>query len=331
MKAPHTRTIGAHLSQAYATTPVLKASRVRRRIVTGSRESLSAITRVESMSGRILVMSNDAADREAWDDLALDTRTRMAEYVEPFTTPISGSENGVKGWLVGTGNYLRVEDEVYLSTNEHVAAATQKMHMAHLPVRGSNYIRVTEPFTYWRQPIDFAMSRLNVPVMPSESSVLPLALFDDRYSPVSGELLFWVGYPGSYATRTQQVNEANRRYSWFGELESVAVPVASQELTTWPASFPAAYREDVHVAVGYPLRALQKQHEPLVEVPNPAGMSGSFLWDTKRMACLSTGKPWTPAEAKICGIVWATWLKPPAVIATRVEHLRECIASIKEG
>src|SRR4051794_26239422 len=180
---------------------------------------------VAAVGDRIAAMCNDAPDDDAWERLALETRTRMAEYVEPFTTPVSGSENLVKGWLEGTGNYLRVEDEVYLATNEHVAASTQKMHLAHLPVRGNNYIRVTEPFTYWRWPVDFALSRLNVPVMPSESNVLSLAQFDERYSPVSGELLFWLGYPGSYATRTQEVTEINRRYSWFGELESLAVPV----------------------------------------------------------------------------------------------------------
>ena len=148
---------------------------------------------------------------------------------------------------------------------------------------------------------------------------------DTEYQPSENELLFWLGYPGSTATRHESVTEANTRYSWFGSLETLAVPVVSQQLIDWPDGLPDDYRPDSHILVHYPANGQRGRGAPDTEAPNPHGMSSSFLWDTKRVACWRSGKEWSPEYARVCGIVWGTFANPDVIVATPVQQLRSLI------
>lgn len=64
---------------------------------------------------------------------------------------------------------------------------------------------------------------------------------------------------------------------------------------------------------------------PAEELPNPQGMSGSLLWDTKFVASMSTGRKWNPELAMVCGLIWGAYRSPEAIVATKIEHLRSAL------
>jgi hypothetical protein len=66
----------------------------------------------------------------------------------------------------------------------------------------------------------------------------------------------------------------------------------------------------------------------MVDLPNPKGMSGSLLWDTKFVSCLQRGISWNAEFARVCGVIWATWPNPEVVIATKIQFLHQFIAEV---
>lgn len=250
----------------------------------------------------------------------------MAAHVFPYTTPISRAVEFDRGYAWGTGNYVSDGQTTWLVTNEHVAApANDEEVLAHLPVTDDDYVRIVSRFITRPWPEDLAISKLDGPGMPRADRVLSVSRMDSSYAPDTHELLFWLGYPGSTAGRAEEVSQANIRYSWFGSLETLAVPIVSQEITPWPSGLPNGWRPDQHVVVHYGPVGLRDNDEPPAEPPNPKGMSGSLLWDTKRVACLRAGKEWAPEEARVCGVILAAHLDPAAVLATRVQALRDLL------
>jgi hypothetical protein len=86
--------------------------------------------------------------------------------------------------------------------------------------------------------------------------------------------------------------------------------------------YPRDFDSDKHVLVHFPSKAIQTPEEPLRALPNPKGMSGSLLWDTKFVASLSSGNAWSPNKAEVCGLLWGAHEKPEVTVATKIEHVR---------
>jgi hypothetical protein len=124
------------------------------------------------------------------------------------------------------------------------------------------------------------------------------------------------------------MTEQNTRYSWFSELGMIGLSMLSQQIPEWPSSVPDEYIEDYHVVVHYPAQAQTSPGGPQVDLPNPRGMSGSLLWDTKAVQCLSRGEAWDSSFARVCGVIWATWDNPELVVATKVEFLHRFVADV---
>jgi hypothetical protein len=254
-----------------------------------------------------------------WDRICFETRNRMAGYVWPFTTPISRSEDLENGLAWGTGNYVDIDGEVHVLTNEHIARKAREQHLAHLPVPGGDYIRFENDFDCWPWPADVALTRLGPHGRPSAAKVLRREHFADRFDTEEHELLFWLGYPGTTAKRNDPITLGAVRVSYFGELVSPAVPVLAQEHAEWPSTVHPDYVRGKHRLIHYPRLARTTLNAEPSEVPNPAGMSGSLLWDTKRLYCDRRRLEWSPDLAKVCAIIWATGLDPDIVVATPVE------------
>jgi hypothetical protein len=263
-----------------------------------------------------------------WDAIGDATRDSMAEYVFGYTTPISRSEDLLHGWGWGTGNYLELNGAPYLLTNEHVAVKAIDEYIAHLPGPTDDYVLCNSSFEAWPHPYDIALSQLHVPPSSAKHKLVTVAQLDPIYNPVAGELLFWLGYPGSTAVRTEPITPLNARYSWFNHLATPGIPVLSQQLQAWPTGLPSDFRPSEHAIVHYPTHARTVTGALETEVPNASGMSGSLLWDTKRVACLQNGEEWSPEKARVCGILWATYLNPDIVVATKVEFLHSALSEV---
>jgi hypothetical protein len=222
---------------------------------------------------------------------------------------------------LATGNYLKLRGSAYLVTNCHVVKEAVGWHLAHLPGPSDEYVACTNAIITDDWPIDVAMMRLTVPPQGENRDVLSPQRLAPFYSPGANELLFWMGFPGSKAERREPVTGLNIRHTWFGELETPAIPFLTQE---FPATTPYQrhFDPDKHVLLHFPSKAMQTPEEPLRVMPNPKGMSGSLLWDTKFVASLSSGNTWSPNKAEVCGLLWAAHDKPEVAVATKIEHIR---------
>jgi hypothetical protein len=263
-----------------------------------------------------------------WVELSFTVRDQMTHRVRPSVTPISRSDDLKRGWAWGTGTYLSLPSgNTVVLTNEHVARQIQTEHLSHLPALGGHYELLTE-FKVRPAPEDFAVCSVPADRLGGDRVVLTMDCLDTSFRPEQGELLYWYGVPGTKASRHEPVSEQNTRYSWFEELQTVGLPMLSQQVPDWPDTLPEAYVPEYHAVVHYPAQAKQTPDGVEVDLPNPRGLSGSLLWDTKAVACGRRGEPWEPPKARVCGVIWATWDKPEVVVATKVEFLRAFIADV---
>jgi hypothetical protein len=258
--------------------------------------------------------------------LCVEVRDQMADHVFRFVTPISRSDDLIHGFAWATGNYVRLNSSAYLLTNEPVIRKAIGFHLAHLPGPTDDYIGCADAILTAGWPIDLALMRLWNEPAGSTRGVLASPYLERSYSPAPCELMFWLGYPGSTAERHEPVTPQKTRYSWFGSLETPAVPCLMQEVQNTPLEL-EGFDPDIHVALHYPSHAITTLGVGPKALPNPSGMSGSLLWDTKFVACTTAGKQWGPEEARVCGLVFGAVTQPEVVLATRIEHVRPAVLS----
>jgi hypothetical protein len=263
-----------------------------------------------------------------WANLCDSVRARMGERVRPSVTPISRSEDFKHGFAWGTGTYCSLPSgRIAVLTNEHVARRVSTEHLSHLPLPGAAFELLPE-FQTWGAPEDLAVCIVPADRLAPSRVALTAEALDPCFAPEPHELLYWYGFPGSKALRNDPLTEQSTRYSWFEELQMVGLSMVSQQLPEWPSGLPADYMPSHHVVVHYPAQAQESPGGPEVDLPNPQGMSGSLLWDTKAVECLRRGIPWDHSRARVCGVIWATWANPELVVATKVEFLHKFIADI---
>lgn len=215
---------------------------------------------------------------------------------------------------------------MHLLTNEHVASAVGSTILAHLPRPNDYYVICKTRFNACTSPYDVAAAVVDEFPVTAERDILVGGLFDQEFNPAPRELLFWIGYPGTTGIRNDPVTRSNTRRSYFGHLPGRGTSVLAQQLLDWPAELPSDFDPLMHVIVHYPSQARPSVDAEPIDLPNPHGMSGSLLWDTKRIAHEVSRDPWAPDSARICGIIWAAWPNPEVVAATKVEHLRRCLS-----
>ncbi len=247
-----------------------------------------------------------AAERY-WNSVCFDVNEAMRAHVQPFVTPVSMVLADDHGELLGTGSYIEINGRRYLLTNEHVARALNHHSIAHQFSGTNNVFRCINPMVADPAPVDAALALIEDRVWGHcghTASAIPLCRFATTHAPVPGELLFLVGYAGA------------RARFLFNTLIAPGTPYLTQE-TLMQATHG---RPEYHFALPYaPDRAIspEQRAQPL---PTPPGMSGSLVWNTRVIECHRAGIDWTPAEARVTGIVWG-W-PDVFLIATKVEHLR---------
>ncbi len=262
---------------------------------------------------------NEEEIRRKWEEMCSAVRDEMGAYAYRFATPLSLTEDLQFGQALGTGNYIELNQATYLMTNDHVVTEALGGHLAHLPGPTDDYVGCGNPIMGTGWPYDVALMRLEASLSGHRGALKP-SCFDRCFRPVEHELMFWLGYPGSTAERHEPITSKNIRHTWFGHLHTPAYPILVQEAPVTrviPKFDPRA-----HVVLHYPSRAQRSAHGGLESLPNPKGMSGSLLWDTKFLACAAAGTEWSPEAARVCGLVWAAHGEPEIVVATKIEHVR---------
>lgn len=264
---------------------------------------------------------------DEWSKSCACVKDAMRDWANDFVTPISMSEKQDHGHgvLWGTGTYLDIFGKHCLLTNKHVVSdVPENGLLGHLPGPTDDYMFINNPWTLASYPTDAACA--TVPNVGSDGIKVAVSysLVEQYFSAVQDEMLFWIGFPGFTAGRHEVPTEARQYMTRFGgPLVSRGLPMLSQIHKEWNGKSEGIFNPDFHIAVHYPNEAQRSANGPAVTLPNPKGMSGSLLWDTKYVANHKNSTPWSPDNARVCGLVWGALTDPEVVIATKIEHVRK--------
>ncbi|MES2299940.1 MAG: hypothetical protein V4582_23070 [Pseudomonadota bacterium] len=215
----------------------------------------------------------------------------------------------------GTGAFVEVSGVRLLVSNDHVI---EKEGLHHSFFGFDRFVPAASQRYGLGAPIDVGAATVSPSVWAqngTQASSVPFQRFADRHETVPHEILWMAGYPGA---RVRQLGN----YSY-----SVCQALPTQEYLFHEGAEPhEKFDPDYHFAIAYsPERAQPFETSGSSRSPglsDPHGLSGSLVWNTRRLECFYTNQPWSPNLAVVTGIVWA-WPKSNYLIATRVEHIRQ--------
>lgn len=253
--------------------------------------------------------------RALWDALCRDTALAMQGHCLPYVTPISHAINDDEGVLKGTGSYLEFAGKRWLITNEHVLGDWQSHQFAHQLHGCDDVFRLREaPHAIEGHPVDVAIWEIPDDLwrrQVHQAVPIPSERLAERHAPLPGELLFITGFP-------QQ-----RSHFLFNTLTSYATQLLAQERR--PPTV-----DDLHenyVLVGYSSGQAQSVNPgSSAPLPLPSGLSGSLLWNTRRIECLRDDRPWSPDMAQVSGMLCRWDSNLVSVQATRIEVIRDFLS-----
>ena len=248
----------------------------------------------------------DVKDVE-WQALLHDSVEQMRRFVEPFTTPISKVISQYEGEHLATGTYCEWAGRRFLVTNEHVAKERLTHPLAPKFFGSDQYFRLRRPFVSSAAPVDIAVARVDDSewaAFPHQARAVPESHFATAHRTSEGELLFIAGYSGECAR------------SAFNHLNTPGTPYLAQQCDLPNDS---SCQPQFHFALAYNPSLATSADPRSRGLPSPLGLSGSLVWNTKRLENLKAGKLWSPRDAQVIGIVWG-WFET-CLVATKVEHL----------
>jgi hypothetical protein len=244
-----------------------------------------------------------------WPGVVNAAVTRMAAKVGPYTTPISQVTDHDNGDHWGTGSYCEFAGQRFLLTNEHVAAKLETNSLAHKFYGDDHYFRFRHAFSAIGAPYDTALVRIDDrewTMFAHDALAIPATLFASVHAPVETELLFILGYTGE---RSQFV---------YGTLFTEGTPYLAREC---PLPADSNCISDFHFAMNYNPALATPVNPKGRQLPLPPGMSGSLVWNTRLVEQRMCGQEWSPADARVTGIVWG-WPSDTCIVATKVEHMQ---------
>lgn len=250
-----------------------------------------------------------AEQRAHWDLICQQTTLAMKAHCLPYVTPITRELSATEGKLEGTGSYIEFSGKQLLITNEHVLREWKRHQFAHQFNECEDVFSLDAPLGLESHPVDAGICEIPDAVWQArshQSRVVPASRLAMRHEPLPGELLFFCGFP-------QQ-----RSQFAFGYIVSRGTPLLTQEL-------PSPAVNDVHsnyFLMPYaPERALFAEAGG-VALSMPPGLSGSLVWNTRRVECTTQNREWSPDLAQVTGMLCRWDPAISAVFAVRIEVLR---------
>jgi hypothetical protein len=233
----------------------------------------------------------------------------MKHHTFPHTSAIYGVFDENHGELVGSGTFVMLFGETFLLTAMHVAAA--KLALAP-DGSGRKYVGLAHSMASGDPPQPLTALCFGIPhpydlcIIPVDGTALgdrkPVTIeaFASDADEAEHDLLFVQGFP------------ADKSRSLFG-VHSQTYPYVTTigECTRFDW-----FDQKLHIAVDYASSGLKDELGNPTDVVDPHGMSGSAIWATGRT---STGDNWTPAKAKIVGVVHNWDDKAGSLVGTRIE------------
>jgi len=247
----------------------------------------------------------------------LEVQAGMAAYAGPSLSEIYFPKSKDSEVLEnGTGSLVDVQGTKLLVSNEHVIANEGLHHSFHAYDR---FVYGAYKRYVMGKPFDVGASKIDDEVWSrygTGSFAIPLDRFALRHSTHPHEILWTAGFPGA-------------RVKHLAATYAVGQALPTQEYVFREGEVPhEEFDANYHFAVGYspekaqPIDESSASHGP--GLSDPHGLSGSLVWNTRRLDCFYAGRPWDPSMALVTGIIWG-WPRRDYLIATKVEHFRDLL------
>lgn len=241
--------------------------------------------------------------KAVWDAMSNDVADIMKVYTRPFVTILAGDKD------VGTGSFIE-QEETRILTCEHVArfdpvayyiddggtTSLQPGMWCVEPDKSKDVALASVPAAEWAQ-------------ISTTARPLPMARFAQRHQTVKDELLFFrgiagenVGYIGNFGSDSILSGYCSQEKHETGD-EDIFEMLWSPKNTTLSRGTSDAVRDRV-------------------KYDNPAGFSGSLVWNTRFVELGCDFSRWSPDQAVVTGLLRRYDDKTDTLLAWRVEHLR---------
>ena len=242
---------------------------------------------------------------EEWKAICDTIADKMKVFTRPCVTILASPSGGPTE--IGTGTFIE-KDGVKLLTCEHVARFNPSAHF----VDESGTTEV-QPGIWCVEPdpsIDAAVARMSPEKwsrISGSARPLPMSKFAAKHTEVQHEIFFFRGIAGE-----------NAHFSAFGD-DAILTGYCSQEKKhagdtnkfeiLWSprnATVTSGTDSDVRARFKY---------------ENPAGFSGSLVWNTRFVELGCDLSNWSPCDAAITGLLRRYDADTATLLAWRVEHL----------
>lgn len=254
-------------------------------------------------------MSAPLFTEDEWNAAMPGVVASMTDYLRPFCTAIyeDRGDHGV-GW--GSGSYIRLGDDVFILTNEHVAIARREGKALAHQFDGQKDIRgIVGNHNEFPAPLDLALLPVDRRSWADEtnaSKAIEIEQISVAHEPVQTEILTFTGFAGESVTFHFNTLFAESTCYTAREIE-----LPEDQRFSKRYHFGLDYRPDLaSTTIGNS------------SLPLPPGFSGSTVWNTNFVAAKEQGVIWTPEMAQVTGVVWGWPSSNACLIATRAEYLR---------
>lgn len=247
---------------------------------------------------------------DEWAQLCNAVADAMKDHTRPFVTPLTSStEETVR--LEGSGSFVLAGGRRLLLTCQHVRAQGGVDYR----FDGSDVV-FKHPGPWVENPspsVDVAIAELS-DTRWSATAHKSMPVPYERFAPAHRiaqreELLFFRGFAGE-----------NARYG-FGLHEAGASGYCSQEkqVDVLDSSIFEIFWEPQETRF---TSGTGEEARNVMRAQDAGGFSGSLVWNTRYMECVSAGREWTPGCAVVTGLMRRWDTKTKSLLAWRVEHLR---------
>jgi hypothetical protein len=256
------------------------------------------------------------------DEAFRNITQQMRLIMMPFVTPFARSdEDGPTH--IGSGGYVEFSGRKLALTNDHVVRDGQG-RLTHKFYDSDTYFSFPKAFASETFPVDLAASPVDLTWTATAHSAMafPEHRMALTHAPVSGELLFLMGFAGSraYFSPTHNVIVTSGTPYLTQEFDPQA---EEREITS------KHYNPALHFAMPWePEQVGIVDRQNNVVPVNAHGFSGCLAWNTRYVEYTSAERPWDPNVAQLTGVVFGWPQQDRVLLATRIEHVRTFLASI---
>ncbi len=247
-------------------------------------------------------------NNDDWRQISNYVTDAMREHTRPFVTPLSRNEGGY--WkLEGSGSYVDRGGQRVILTCEHVGRYPD-LHCAYW--QEARQHRIAEEFEL-RKNADLAWAVIADDVWAGNNhnaQTVPYSRFAERHSVVDkAELLFLRGFAGENSSY-DLVDFKNGGTGYCSQESQNGVPTDIYFEVFWRPNLTS-------ITTG-----TDSESRANMRFTDPAGLSGSLVWNTRYVQAMRDNVSWNPSMAAVTGIVRRYDPDTHVVLVQRVEHIR---------